>query len=97
MSPPPKILNAEITLSQLKVKLASGITVLMPLEHVPTLLLATEKERQDMEVFDQSLHWESLDYDLSVEGLLAGAKNTKSCTHAVAVLMGMPLQVKTAR
>jgi hypothetical protein len=60
MNPPPKILNTEITLSQLKVKLAAGITVLMPLEHVPTLLLATEKERQDMEVFDQSLHWESL-------------------------------------
>ncbi len=27
-----------------------------------------------MEVFDHSLHWESLDCDLSVEGLLAGAK-----------------------
>jgi hypothetical protein len=31
----------------------------MPLEHVPTLLLATEKERQDMEVFDRSRHWKS--------------------------------------
>jgi hypothetical protein len=58
MNPPPKILNAEITPAQLKVKLDSGITVLMPLELVPTLLLATEKERQDMEVFDHSLHWE---------------------------------------
>ncbi len=54
MNPPPKILDAEITPSQLKVKLDSGITVLMPLDH--------------------SLHWESLDCDLSVEGLLAGAK-----------------------
>jgi hypothetical protein len=78
MNPPPKIVNAEITPFQLKVKLDSGITVLMPLEHVPTLLLATEKERQDMEVFDQSLHWESLDCDLSVEGLLADAKEMLS-------------------
>ena len=78
MNPPPKILNAEITPSQLKVKLDSGITVLMPLELVPTLLLATEQERQEMEVFDLSLHWESLDCDLSVEGLLVGAKEMPS-------------------
>jgi len=74
MNPPPKILDAEITHSDLKVKLDSGITILMPLEHVPTLLLATEEERQSMEIFDHSLHWEVLDCDLSVEGLIAGAK-----------------------
>jgi hypothetical protein len=78
MNPPPKILSAEITAIELKVKLDSGITVLMPLEHVPTLLLATEKERQDMEVFDRSLHWESLDCDLSGQGLLTGAKEMPS-------------------
>jgi hypothetical protein len=78
MNPPPKILDAEITSSQLKVKLDSGISVLMPLEHVPTLLLATEQERQEMEVFDHSLHWESLDCDLSVEGLVVGAKEMPS-------------------
>lgn len=50
------------------------MTVLMPLEHVPTLLLATDQERGEMEVFDHSLHWDALDCDLSVEGLLAGAK-----------------------
>jgi hypothetical protein len=78
MNPPPKILDAEITSFQLKVKLDSGITVLMPLEHVPTLLLATEKERQAMEIFDHSLHWEELDCDLSVEGLLSGSKEMPS-------------------
>ncbi len=50
----------------------------MPLEHVPTLLLATEKEQQDMEVLDHSLHWESLDCDLSVEGLVVDAKEMPS-------------------
>ncbi len=67
-------MDAEISASQLKVKLDSGITVFMPLDHVPTLLLANEEKRQEMEVFDHSLHWESLDCDLSVEGLMAGAK-----------------------
>ncbi len=74
MNPPPKILDAEISATELKVKLDSGITLLMPLEHVPTLLLATEEERRGMEIFDHSLHWEALDCDLSVEGLMAGAK-----------------------
>jgi hypothetical protein len=74
MSLPPKIIEAEIDARNLKVRLDSGITVLMPLEHVPTLLLATDEERGAMEVFDRSLHWEALDCDLSVEGLLAGAK-----------------------
>lgn len=74
MNPPPKILDAGISSSQLDVKLDSGVTVVMPLENVPTLLLATEEERNAMEIFDHSLHWESLDCDLSVEGLLAGAK-----------------------
>jgi len=74
MSLPPKILEAEIDARNLKVRLDSGITVLMPLEHVPTLLLATDEERGAMEVFDHSLHWEAIDCDLSVEGLLAGAK-----------------------
>ena len=74
MSLPPKILEAEIDARNLKVRLDSGITVLMPLEHVPTLLLATDEERGAMEVLDHSLHWEAIDCDLSVEGLLAGAK-----------------------
>ena len=74
MSLPPKILEAEIDARNLKVRLDSGITVLMPLEHVPTLLLATDEERGAMEVFDHSIHWEAIDCDLSVEGLLAGAK-----------------------
>lgn len=74
MNPPPKIIEAKIDPRNLRVLLDSGITVLMPLEHVPTLLLATDQERGEMEVFDHSLHWDGLDCDLSVEGLLAGAK-----------------------
>jgi len=78
MSLPPKILEAEIDSRHLRVRLDTGITVLMPLEHVPTLLLATDEERDAMEVFDHSLHWEKIDCDLSVEGLLAGAKEIPS-------------------
>ncbi len=74
MNLPPKITEAEINSRQLRVRLDNGITVVMPLADVPTLLLATDEERTAMEILDHSLHWESLDCDLSVEGLLAGAK-----------------------
>jgi len=74
MNLPPKILEAEIDARHLRARLDSGVTVILPLEHVPTLLLATDEERAAMEVFEFSLHWEALDCDLSVEGLLAGAK-----------------------
>lgn len=74
MNPPPKIVEAQIDSRKLQVRLDSGITLVMPLEHVPTLLLATDEERAEMEVFDHSLHWETLDCYLGVEGLLAGSK-----------------------
>jgi hypothetical protein len=41
MNLPPKILDTEVTPSQLKMRLDSGIAVIMPLQHVPTLFLAT--------------------------------------------------------
>lgn len=74
MLPPPKIVEAQIDSRKLQVRLESGVTVLMPLAHVPTLLLATDEERAVMEVFAHSLRWEALDCDLGVEGLLAGSK-----------------------
>ncbi len=78
MNLPPRIIEAEIDSRNLKVRLDSGITIVMPLEHVPTLLLATDAERNAMEVLDHSLHWEPLDCDLSVEGLIAGSKEIPS-------------------
>jgi hypothetical protein len=37
-------------------------------------LLATEEERNAMEVDPFSPHWEALDCDLGIEGLLQGAE-----------------------
>lgn len=74
MKTPPKIINATIDARSLSVELDSGIQLVMPLDHVPTLLLATEQERQKMQIYPHSLTWEDLDCDLSVEGLLQGAR-----------------------
>lgn len=54
--------------------MTDGFTFTVPLTFYPTLLLASDDERNAMEVSPYSLHWESLDCDLGIEGLLQGAK-----------------------
>jgi len=69
-----EIKAARIDAMRLTVELTDGSTFTAPLTSYPTLLLATEDERNAMEVSPYSLHWEVLDCDLGIEGLLQGAK-----------------------
>ena len=69
-----EIKTAHIDSTRLTVELADGFTFTVPLSFYPTLLLATDDERDAMQVHSYSLHWESLDCDLGIEGLLQGAK-----------------------
>jgi len=69
-----EIKAARIDATRLAVELTDGSTVTVPLTSYPTLLLASEDERNAMEVSPYSLHWEALDCDLGIEGLLQGAK-----------------------
>ncbi len=69
-----EIKTASIDATHLTVELDGGFTFTVPLTFYPTLLLATDEERNAMEVSPYSLHWESLDCDLGIEGLLQGAK-----------------------
>ena len=54
------------------VDLTDGRTIGVPLAWFPRLLNATDKERQQVELSRLGLHWERLDEDISVAGLLAG-------------------------
>ena len=69
-----EIKTAHIDAERLTVELTDGFTFTVPLSFYPTLLLATDDERNAMQVLSYSLHWESLDCDLGIEGLLQGAK-----------------------
>lgn len=69
-----EIETARIDANSLVVKLVDGFTFTVPLSFYPTLQLATDEERNAMEVLPYSLHWEALDCDLGVEGLLQGLK-----------------------
>ncbi len=56
------------------VDLNDGRTIGIPLAWFPRLLDATAEQRSQCEisVTGQGLHWEELDEDISVSGLLAG-------------------------
>ena len=54
------------------VELSDGRTIGVPLAWVPRLLNSTEDEREKVRITSRGLHWEALDEDISVAGLLAG-------------------------
>jgi Protein of unknown function (DUF2442) len=55
------------------VELTDGRTLDVPLAWFPRLLRATPDERSQVELSRVGLHWEVLDEDISVAGLLARA------------------------
>ena len=57
---------------QMWVELSDGRTIGVPLAWFPKLMRASAAEREAVEVSPFGLHWEGLDEDVSVEGLLAG-------------------------
>ena len=64
------------------VELADGRTVGVPLAWFPRLLRATPAEREQVELSRVGLHWEALDEDISIAGLLAGRGDvTRSTEH----------------
>lgn len=54
------------------VSLSDGRTIAAPLVWFPRLLEAKTEDRSKVELSNGGLHWEALDEDVSVAGLLAG-------------------------
>ena len=54
------------------VDLSDGRVIAVPLAWFPRLLRATDTQRKKVEISPNGLHWEELDEDISVAGLLAG-------------------------
>ena len=65
------------------VDLTDGRTIGVPLAWFPRLLNAAPAQREKAELSRIGLHWEELDEDISVAGLLAGrADMTRDTEHA---------------
>ena len=54
------------------VHLDDGRVIAVPLAWFPRLLTATPEQRAQFELSPRGVHWEALDEDISVDGLLAG-------------------------
>ena len=66
------------------VELTDGRTLGVPLAWFPRLLRATPVERQRVEISRAGLHWEALDEDISIAGLLAGRGDVTKLTEHMA-------------
>jgi hypothetical protein len=58
--------------NSLWVELSDGRVIAVPLAWYPRLLHATPEQRANVEISPMGLHWDELDEDVSVSGLLAG-------------------------
>ena len=72
--------NVTITEDTLCVDLSDGRTISVPLAWFPRLLQSTPEERNSWRLIGKGrgIHWEDIDEDISVEGLLAGRPSGES-------------------
>jgi hypothetical protein len=68
----------------LTVTLSTGVKITTPLWWFPRLLNATPKQRANCRFSPLGMYWEEIDEDLSVEGLIRGAKAPRAVPPQVA-------------
>ena len=76
----PDVILISITDDSLFVDLSDGRTISVPLEWYPRLVHATLAERNHWRLIGKGhgIHWEKIDEDISIEGLLAGRPSGES-------------------
>ena len=76
----PEALDVLLTDDTLSVELSDGRSISVPIAWFPRLLHSTEQERNNWRFIGkgQGIHWEDIDEDISVEGLLAGRPSSES-------------------
>jgi len=76
----PRAEDVIVTNDSLIVDLSDGRTISVPLEWFPRLLHATPEERSNWRLIGRGhgIHWEDIDEDISVEGLMAGRPSGES-------------------
>lgn len=74
--------DVAVTSDTLNVDLRDGRTISVPLAWFPRLLYSTQEERNNWRLIGRGhgIHWEDIDEDISVEGLLAGKPSGESQT-----------------
>lgn len=72
--------EVKVTRDELRVVLTDGRTIEAPLTWYPRLFHGTSEERSKWRLIGRGsgIHWDALDEDISVEGLLAGLPSGES-------------------
>ena len=78
----PSAENVIVTDDTLSVDLSDGRTISVPTVWYPRLSHSTSDERKNWRLIGRGkgIHWEDIDEDISVEGLLAGKPSNESQT-----------------
>jgi Protein of unknown function (DUF2442) len=66
------------------VNLLDGRTIGVPLVWFPRLMNASKAELEQFELSSRGIHWDALDEDISIDGLLQGSGDTTHQPHKVA-------------
>lgn len=76
----PNVIGVESSGDALNVMLSDGGTVSFPVDWYPRLASATQRERTNWRLIGEGrgIHWDDIDEDISVEGLLAGKRSGES-------------------
>jgi hypothetical protein len=75
-----RAVRVQVTAEALVVDLVDGRSVSVPLVWYPRLLQASAQERQHFRLISggEGIHWDLLDEDISVEGIVAGRRSMES-------------------
>ena len=78
----PRAEHVRVTDDTLSVDLGDGRTIAVPLAWYPRLVHATLDEKNNWRLIGQGegIHWEDLDEDISIDGLLEGRPSGESQT-----------------
>jgi hypothetical protein len=78
----PNAVDVDVTDDSLTVELSDARRITVPLAWYPRLLQGSAEERKKWRLVGrgEGIHWEDLDEDVSVEGLLAGRRSGESQT-----------------
>ena len=76
----PDAIDVTVSEDTLIVELSDGRTISVPLDWYPRLTHATKAEKVNWRFIGKGngIHWEDIDEDISVEGLLAGKPSGES-------------------
>ena len=76
------------TEENMQVELSDGRSLVVPLAWFPRLQRSTPEQRERLRITSRGLHWDALDEDISIDGLLAGLSD-QSTTGSKLATSGM--------